>query len=243
MILQIDAGNTALKWRLVEEEAEVVDRGAIIGKEIIWPPELTSRSLEGIVVSSVKGESYQLQLDRALRLYWKIHPIHAKTEKFFAGLTCSYEEPEKMGVDRWLALAAAFNEFGGPCVVFDFGTAITVDVVDGSGLHLGGHIIPGFNVQRLSLSKETSEVRFDRAIKKSSIDLGKSTLSAVNNGILVGVLGFVEAVLDGLDKKIRDKVKIIFTGGDAPLVKKYCGSNAILRPDLVFEGLDLLSYK
>ena len=160
--LQFDAGNTRLKWRFINNgeviHAGSIDNGAVWQDEL---PELFDRcgNVDRILMSSVSGGEHLQNLLTAAQSMSAAEIIIATTRKTFAGVTIAYDQPEKLGVDRWLAMLAAEDEFPNCLkVIVDCGTAITVDVVDQSGQHQGGYIVPGLRLMKESLAFNTADL-------------------------------------------------------------------------------------
>ena len=236
MILEIDAGNTRIKWRCWRQDniagygvlltENVEELGADI--EAIGQP-------EKIRFSSVADENVR-QAVRALANKWDSEWLEAKTTKEAAGVCCGYHDPSLMGVDRWLAVVAAHRR-NGACVVVDAGSAITVDVVDAGGHHLGGYIVPGFGLMRESLSCGTSAVEVS-VQEAGCIVPGRSTVEAVNHGALLMVKAMVEFVVK---EWLEDAAAIVLTGGDARHLQSVLSGQVQLVPELVLDGLALVS--
>jgi type III pantothenate kinase len=124
-----------------------------------------------------------------------IQEIH--TEKYSHGISNAYYNPEKLGVDRWLAMLGAVAHYSVPVCIVDFGTAITLDVIDKHGQHLGGMIMPGLTVLKQSLSNNTADLNFCSEVHKQG--LAKDTQAAIYNGCLYAVKGFIEAGLQTIN--------------------------------------------
>jgi type III pantothenate kinase len=150
------------------------------------------------------------------------------------GVRSAYAQPEKLGVDRWLSVIAAYHRAAGAACVVDAGTALTLGVVDARGQHLGGLIAPGLGTQRRSLRKET-QVRAQDG-QDSLAWLGTDTDMAVAWGTLHGVLGLIERVYAGIWREHEGIVPIL-TGGEAEILRPYLDPAWQLAPDLVLEGL------
>lgn len=178
MNLFIDAGNTAAKWQLCNDAGiftsgrfdysdtdDVIDQFVSDQVDHVWIAEVGAGSLVEKIKKNFSGQLH-----------------HVISEKQCLGVVNSYEEPEKLGVDRFLAVCEAFHLAGKrACCVIDIGTAATVDVVDECGVHQGGHIVPGLSMLRDVLQQKTNKVRFV-ARGTQDIALGKSTQAAVENG-------------------------------------------------------------
>ncbi|MBM6552286.1 type III pantothenate kinase [Marinomonas ostreistagni] len=184
--LVLDAGNTALKWTLF-------DAGEVSQK---WtsdtPPDVTP---ERIIIASVRSAAQTHALQQLLSsTYANISQTQVHTETAVCGVQNSYAEPERLGVDRWLAAISAYRDYGGPCVVVDAGTAIKVEFIDAKGLHLGGYIVPGLELMSSSLVANTARIRFTQAEISANNSIPNSTADAVSQGCLQMALGFLQRI-------------------------------------------------
>jgi len=155
-----------------------------------------------------------------------IKPIQSTPS--LCGVKNSYDSPELLGVDRWLALVAAYSYYATAVCVVDCGTAITLDVVDGQGQHLGGAIMPGLTLMKSVLSTGTAALSFCE--QTHPIGLSHYTEAAIYNGSLNALAGFIAA------GKL-DSTLLILTGGDAQFVEEHLQLGAIIDEKLVMKGL------
>lgn len=234
MILEFDVGNTRTKWRLIDE-AEVLHRGSFLGRDIEsfqqLPefPEVPAR----IRIASVAAQAFQNELAAWCGSRYGCTAEFAQSRASCAGVSNSYREPTRMGVDRWLAMLAAYNMANGACCVIDCGSAITVDVLADNGCHQGGFIVPGLSMQESALLSSTGRVRFDAAGKDRSMQTepGKNTLDAVRHGI-------VAMVVSWLDVQIKQSPRVFLTGGDAAFLAQGLSiDDASIHDDIVMQGL------
>lgn len=231
MIVDVDVGNTRLKWRACDS-GRLVSRGAQAHAEGLR----ALRELEGTVqrlrVASVRG-SCDEALRRLAREAWGIEAEFARVLPGCAGLRCGYREPANLGVDRWLALLAAWTACPGPLLVASAGTALTLDLVDADGQHLGGYILPGFAAMRASLGLSTWGVRVEDP-PPPELSPGADTPEAVVNGSLSAMVGALQTV-----GNTAPDATLFLTGGDAPLLASHIpGTRAVrVEPDLVLHGL------
>jgi len=237
MRLEIDAGNTFVKWRWVVDgeittavrclKMPFLDR---IGD--IDQPELVMDSLSEIWVGSVAGSAFDESLVSVLKARWGIEPKFALSTMSAVGVVNSYKEPERMGVDRWLAMLAARHQDDGASIVVDCGSAITIDYLSAKGEHLGGYIVPGLQMMRASLLVNTAHVRYDDE-DLLSIKPGKDTGACVNNGTRF----LLQALADQLQvEAVKLDARLYITGGDGYLLQARM-PGALLVPDLVLDGL------
>ena len=239
MILDIDVGNSRIKWR-TSLDAGV--RASVCGSGVVSQSEV-DRWLQGI------GREFELQQIRMSSVaypqivekvkqqaeLWGCQFVEAAVCDEMAGVKCGYSDPSALGVDRWLACIAAYHQFGGPCVVLDMGTAITLDLVSETGQHQGGYIVPGLQMMRQSLFQGTNRVKVE---DHSALELlpGRTTEQAVSHGNLIMVKSMVEAVIESFECSSSD-VHLIITGGDAETLLAVIDRPANHVPDLVLDGL------
>jgi len=238
MNLQIDVGNTFLKWRVVVG-GKVVARGghATCDDECLAGFSFWGK-LEAIALACVASEDVEVRLLSVLkRNRPDITPFIACTQSFFGGVSCAYQSPEQMGVDRWLALVAGYLKYGESCCVVDCGSAITVDVVSGSGSHEGGYILPGMRLMKNSLMTGTKNVQFED-LGVISVQYGKNTTECVGNGINYMILSLFDHLKCRQSKE--GVIHLFVTGGDADLIASLCDGVEMI-PDLVLDGLALVS--
>lgn len=233
MNLEIDIGNTFLKWRLSSEQA-VVCKGLVLTKEFDWLAFqcLLDCSVEKVSVGSVAGDERNRQLISVCQRLWQLDPVFAKTSMQCVGVVNSYQDPAKMGVDRWLAMIAAYKKVNKAVVVVDCGSAITVDYLTADGVHQGGYIIPGLRLMRESLLQNTAQVRFERDRDDIEIHPGVSTAQAVLNGSAY----LFRALAHELQRDLKDDVEMFFTGGDGELMHQVVAAGRF-EADLVLDGL------
>ena len=238
MILEIDVGNTRIKWRTLTN-GTVVGRG-VVPKEKLdqWLLNLEAdQAPEKIRLSCVANQAIVQRFVEQAK-HWDCLLQEAKTNRIAAGVRCGYEEPEALGVDRWLAVVAAFNKFEQACVVVDAGSALTVDLVDGGGQHLGGYIVPGLGMMREALFEGTSQVKVD-TLAKASVSPGGSTKEAVTNGSLLMITSMIESAVELLNSEIG-ATQLVITGGDGDYLIKVLDERVCYLPDLVMDGLVLV---
>jgi len=240
MILEIDAGNSRIKWRLLGETG-IVERGVCFTTAELQKILPGIDSVQRVRVASVRGSDFTSELARSLPLRWHVDVEIARVTLGQAGVRNAYTKYEMLGVDRWLAILAAYNRSHSRCCVISCGTAITLDVVNEAGVHQGGFIIPGLSVQRKSLLDNTS-IRLPAEPQWlstwSSIALGCSTQDAVNHGIFTilvcGIASFPVV------REIGAAGGLYLTGGDSGVISmglREYGIDHYCDQDIILDGL------
>jgi len=237
----VDIGNSSAKLGLAGSGFDVVARcdrepSAIVNSAQTLCIEhgaqtVTSRNLQ-IFVASVADETFNDELSAlvAERFDCELHFCETPSAGF--GVINSYDQPHRMGVDRWMALIAAWSSCPEALLVFDAGTALTCDVIAANGQHIGGFIIPGTQLMELALRRDTQRIRYDDS-QPVTLDAGTTTATCVSSGIWMALVGAISA----LQQRYPDH-RSILTGGDGQALIDL-GIVAEWRPHLVLEGLQL----
>lgn len=232
--LELDVGNSAIKWRSMAG-ARRLNGGRVsdVNELAVLAPDTSL-----IWVASVANDAR----NQALRGLFE--PRGAKVQfaqsaSSRAGVRSAYADVARMGVDRWLAMLAAYNECQQACVVIDAGSALTIDLVDTGGQHLGGYIIPGANMMLQALAQNTGRVRFDLEDLPSDKP-GVSTEECVHHGKWLALVGAVQRVLAEAAHRWRQDFSVVVAGGDGAQIAALVGQAAsewLIRPELVMDGL------
>jgi len=233
--LEIDAGNTFIKWRLREAGTTLASgrwQTADFRTECLQDCE---RRPDVVWLGSVAGTQVNGALVTAVAECWGLEVRQARTEAVCAGVHNSYADPARMGVDRWLAMLAGWQRTGGPCCVVDCGSAITIDILDAEGCHRGGYILPGLRLMQASLLGSTAEIRVEHDLAASAVLPGCSTEEGVGHGARLLLLALAGQIRQGLPGEVGP-VRTLVTGGDAEQLLAYL-PDAEHCPDLVLDGL------
>jgi type III pantothenate kinase len=236
--LQLDVGNSSAKWRLVQA-GQVLARGCYVADDANSLRELqaVSPAPAQIWISSVASAAAEKALSEILQAQWQIEPWFARTALQTLDLVNSYEDPARMGVDRWLAMLGARQRCKKRLCVVDVGSALTIDIVAGGGSHEGGYIIPGPHLMERALLLDTDRVRFDEDIDYS-LSPGISTAEAVRHGIAIAQAGAVRLALE----QAADPLPQLFVcGGGGDWLSDALGGEGENAPDLVFDGLEVMA--
>ncbi|MFZ5961284.1 pantothenate kinase [Pseudomonas knackmussii] len=244
MILELDCGNSLIKWRVIDARdqkslaAGVADSDAALLEQLQGQAGLALA--RGRMVS-VRSEQETQSLVSSLNQAFAIDVRVAESAEELAGVRNGYRDYQRLGLDRWLALVAGYRIAGGACLVLDLGTAVTSDLVDAAGQHLGGYICPGVPLMRSQLRTHTRRIRYDDAtaqVAAQELSPGRETAEAVERGCLLMLRGFVREQYLLARDLLGGECAVFLTGGDAELVKDELPQAQVLS-DLVFAGLAL----
>jgi type III pantothenate kinase len=240
MILLVDAGNSAIKWTTSGTEG-LSDMLTQAYPENITVAFFTNQWMSlnkplKVVVSCVASESVW----QALQL-WNIEVDKVISLKEGFGLTNAYENPADLGSDRWCAMIAANQLEDSAFIVVSVGSALTIDMVNGLGQHLGGLITPGLSMMRQSLGAHTAQVKVQTSKDSTpSLSLANSTKACVEAGIHLSVVKLIEAVYEQESKQVKN-LQCFLAGGNAALIADLLPFKCVMIPDLVLRGLAVIA--
>jgi type III pantothenate kinase len=241
MILEVDCGNTLIKWRVLDRMGGLVcNSGAAndLVRLLAQMCQLPTGSISFVRAVSVRGDAETETLLEALEERFSVDVMLATSSPFLAGVKNGYVEPQLLGADRWMAITSAYSMTKSACLVLDVGTAVTSDFVSADGLHLGGFICPGIRLMREQLGKQTRRINFQPGSRSDCNCPGTTTAEAVECGTQLMLVSFVENQVKKAGELLGKQFTVVITGGDASLVASSLPS-AVVVPDLVFRGLAL----
>ncbi|MDB5376522.1 MAG: pantothenate kinase [Rubritepida sp.] len=253
MLLAIDAGNTNVvfavhdgeewrgRWRIATRADRTSDEYAVWLLTLMQHSGLKPSDVHRCAIGTVVPAALY-NLRRLCRDWFGAEPLIARSILDW-GFEIKVDQPQEVGADRLLNSLAAHHHYKGPLIVIDFGTATTFDVVDGEGAYLGGVIAPGINLSIEALHRAAA--RLPRiGIGRPQAAIGRNTVSAMQSGIFWGYVGMIEGIVSRIRNEAEfPKMKVIATGGLAPLLAE--GTTLIERidPDITLEGLRLLALR
>jgi type III pantothenate kinase len=249
MLLAIDIGNTNTvlgvfdgeklerSWRIKTDARSTADELALTYRGL-----LADHPVDGIAACSTVPAALR-ELREMLANYYGDLPTVLVEPGVRTGVSLQYENPKEVGADRIVNTLAAFHLVHGPAIVVDFGTTTNFDVVNERGDFMGGALAPGIEISLDALAARAAQLRMVELVAPRG-PIGKSTVEALQSGILYGFAGQV----DGLVRRLRaalvpadpQSVAVIATGGLAPLVISNCESVTRHEPDLTLLGLRLI---
>ncbi|GAA6154519.1 type III pantothenate kinase [Pseudoteredinibacter isoporae] len=239
MILELDAGNTRVKWRVVDSAGKRCGGGALVSDATagdMLEPLLAARNLTAArmvsVASPVVAQSIGFMLQRRFGIELKLAPVQKECD----GLVNPYKNVSKLGADRWLAVLAAHKRYGGNCLIVDCGSATTVEMLVG-GCYLGGVIAPGIGLMFKSLYSETHQVKV-LGERPEVLGVAQDTDSAVQSGVwgsLVGLVAYYRGLL--LEAMGEGRPEILVCGGDARQLAGLLPFECHVHEELVLDGL------
>ena len=230
-------GRLIAHWRVTTIKTQTVDEYGVLFRNLFAMHGLEVGSVKGTVISSVVPP-----LDSTLRevceRYFHSRPLFIEPG-VKTGMPVHYDNPAEVGADRVVNSVAAYEKYGGPCIVVDFGTATTFDVVSAKGEYLGGVITPGIGISADALFEHTARLpRVD--IRKPARVLATNTVGSVQSGLYYGYLGLIDGILERLIAEQGTPKTVVATGGLAALMGG--GSRYIREVDdlLTLDGLRII---
>jgi type III pantothenate kinase len=250
MLLVVDAGNTNVVvavhdgrewrgiWRIATEAGRTSDEYAVWLLTLLGHSGLKREEISAAVIGTVVPAALY-HLRRLVRDWFSVEPLVARSTLDW-GFEIKVDNPEEVGADRLLNSLAGHQKFGGPLVVIDFGTATTFDVVDNGGAYLGGVIAPGINLSLEALHRAAA--RLPRiGIGRPQAVIGRNTVAAMQSGIYWGYVAMIEGLVARIQGEYGGGLKVVGTGGLAPLLAEGATVISHIDPDLTLDGLKLLA--
>lgn len=241
MNMLLDLGNTRVKWALQSSPGARLAQGALDWHEDIaaaldqaW---LELPRPDRVAAASVVDPLREAQVSGSLARRFDRLPQWLRTPASACGVRNAYAEPERLGVDRFLAMVAALADGRAPCVLAGVGTALTLDALSADGQHLGGLIAPGPRLMQKSLRGATARVRPDHA--GQILELADNTADAVASGCWQSTAALIERFATRMSNRLGGSASLILGGGDAARLLPLLALPALLSEDGVLRGLGI----
>jgi len=250
VLLAIDVGNTQTvlgvfegddlmwHWRIATQRERTADELALLFGGFLEHAGLSfTRQITGVALASVVPDQ-TLALREMVRNYFHFQPVVVEPG-IKTGISIQTDNPKEVGADRIVNALSAFAKYGGPCVVIDFGTAITYDAVSERGEYLGGAIAPGVQVSAAGLSRVADRLPRVEVVAPRSV-IGKNTVEALQSGLLFGTASEVDGMVERMQKELGGHATVVATGGLADVIVALCQTVDHHEPWLTLEGLRLI---
>src|SRR5215216_8010045 len=227
MLLVVDAGNTQThlgtfrdgalvqSWRFATVRESTADELGAVLRNLLALRGMHLEGLDGVIVSSTVPQlrpEWVAMGERYLEGAVKVVGPGLRT-----GMPIRYDNPHEIGPDRLVNAVAGFEKVGGPCVVVDFGTAVTYDVVSAGGEYLGGVIFPGVEISMEALTERAAALPKIDLVPPRSV-IGKTTVDAIRSGVVYGFAGQVDGIVRRLRAELGAETATIATGGLAAAI-------------------------
>ena len=249
MLLVIDVGNTNMvlgvykdtelldHWRISTDRQRTTDEYGVLIRELFYLNDLRADDINAIIISSVVPPVVPT-LERMCQRYFGLSPLligpGVKT-----GMDIRYDNPREVGADRIVNAVAAYEKYGGPVIIVDFGTATTFCAVDAKGVYLGGSICPGIGISTEALVQRTDKLpRIE--LKRTDSVICRNTIESMQAGVFYGFVGQVEGIVSRMRRELDMSARVVATGGLAVVIAPATKTIDVVEPMLTLEGLRII---
>jgi type III pantothenate kinase len=249
MLLVVDVGNTqthigtfrdgALQehWRFATVRNSTADELGAALRALLGLRGVTFDLIDASIVSATVPQLRPEWTEMARRYLGHEMPVVGPGLR--TGMPIRYDNPREIGPDRLVNAVAGYEKVGGPCVIVDFGTAVTHDIVSADGEYLGGVIFPGVEISLEALSERAAALPKIDLVEPRAL-VGKSTVDAIRSGVVYGFAAMVDGIVTRLREELGDGTHTIATGGLASTVVPYCRTIDEVDDLLTLHGLRLI---
>lgn len=249
MLLVIDVGNTNMvlgvykdtelldHWRISTDRQRTTDEYGVLIRELFYLNDFRADDINAIIISSVVPPVVPT-LERMCQRYFGLSPLligpGVKT-----GMDIRYDNPREVGADRIVNAVAAYEKYGGPVIIVDFGTATTFCAVDAKGVYLGGSICPGIGISTEALVQRTAKLpRIE--LKRTDSVICRNTIESMQAGVFYGFVGQVEGIVSRMRRELDMSARVVATGGLAVVIAPTTKAIDVVEPMLTLEGLRII---
>jgi type III pantothenate kinase len=249
MLLAIDIGNTNIvlglyqgkklitHWRLATQAERTADEYGVIIAQLIDYAGYRCNQISAIAVSCVVPPMLTTAQELAQK-FFKIEPLIVGPG-IKTGMPILYESPKDVGADRIVNGIAAYEKYHDTCIIVDFGTATTIDLISKRGEYVGGAIAPGLSISLEALIQRASKLPRIEVVKPKEV-VGRNTINSIQAGIFYGYVGLVDGIVKRIQEQQGLRAKVVATGGLAPLDASECSSISEVDEFLTLEGLRII---
>ena len=240
-----DIGNTITKICLVQINTLKVKKIIYLNSRDIYSTKLLKKKFKKLIKGRLINKialfssvvpKYELILSKFIKKFYKINLKEIKEKKIDKIVKIDIKNKNQVGSDRIANAAGVYKKYRTNCIVLDFGTATTFDVVTKDGIYKGGIIAPGVNLSIKSLSSSADQIPIF-SIKKQKKIIGKNTIEALRSGFYWGYCGLINNIILKIENETKKKYKIIFTGGYANLFKTSIIRNFTIDRNITIGGI------
>ena len=244
-ILIGDIGNTTTKICLVKMNGFKIKKiihfnslNILSKKNLIknLKKKIKYKNLNKYALFSSVVPKYQFKLKKLFYKFYKIKLIEIKDKTIKKIIKLNIKNKNQVGSDRIANAVGAYQKYKTNCIILDFGTATTFDVVTKNGVYNGGIIAPGVNLSLKSLISTADQIP-SFSLKKHKKIIGKNTIGALRSGFYWGYIGLINNIILRIEKETKKKYKIIFTGGYADLFKRSIARPFVVEKNITIKGI------
>ena len=249
MLLVVDVGNTNIvlgiyrekelvcHWRISTDRARTSDEYGVLIYNLFQHMKMNMKQINAVIISSVVPPLI-VPLQRMCVRYFGGEPL-VVGPGIKTGIRINYENPREVGADRIVNAIGAFEKYGGPLVIVDFGTATTFCAIADNGDYLGGAIAPGIGISTEALFQRAAKLpRIELVMPKTAIC--RNTVASMQAGIIFGFVGQVDEVVRRMKRELGGTAKVVATGGLANLIAQESSTIEVVEPFITLEGLRII---
>lgn len=252
MLLVIDVGNTNIvfglfrdkelvfDWRIASDVGRTSDEYGLLFDQVFNHNKISIDDIGDVIISSVVPTLMHTLSASAVK-YLNRQPIIVEPG-VKTGMNINYDNPKEVGADRIVNAVAAFEKYGGPVIIVDFGTANTFCYVNKEGDYCGGIISPGIKISAEALFLKTAKLPKVELIKPDNI-IGKNTVNSIQSGLVFGYIGMVDFIIERMIHEIgcdEKEIKVVATGGFSNLISSESKYIKIIDKMLTLDGLQIV---
>ena len=250
MLFCIDIGNTNIvlglcdgdrilrHWRIRTEREITSDEVGILIGNLFSSSKVNAETITDVIIACVVPPLLNTMVEFSRR-YFRVNPLVVDSETK-TGMPILYDNPKEVGADRIVNSVAAYEKYRTALVAVDFGTATTFDCVSEEGAYLGGAIAPGVLISCEALFQKASRLPRVEIFARPKSVIAKDTISSMNVGIVYGYAGLVDGIVNRIKKEMGRDLKVVATGGLAPLICEVAESIDHVEEYLTLEGLMII---